>query len=440
MEKNLILIHLESVNRLLFANYAECFPNLNRLRKSSVFFTNYYSSATSTLMVTTDLFYGDAQFENAQKAREMFVVTPQHESLFDELHDLGYKTFCLYHGSFMKPPRLDEYFHALSVKSEAYNTGDEKGKVLEKIRTICREEKFAVFLRNDRSHLSCMNEFSDSEISSLNYENRFAYVDAVIGEIFSVLREEHRLDDTVVVIYGDHGDDFYGHGLHDGYMHAIEPLPYLIHCPLLIYGMGGGIDDRLLGTQDLARVIREILSEGRVAFRRDYVFSRNLFVAQDLCLSSFNKSYSVTNGRYTLVVTNVGLAMFVNRIDPASHCNLLAFFHLAGENIKYNTIFDYCRSDHFRGYFTRHEIDFIEKNYSDLYVVLKKFVLDLYGGDCPMCFTRAQTTAVTRGEWRRLRKRKYLSAVREWGKMRFSLRLDSSLYRWFRDVYIFLMR
>ena len=55
--KNIVLFHLESLNNVIFNMNQECFPNLRNFIKDATYYPNYYSTATSTYMVITDLFF-----------------------------------------------------------------------------------------------------------------------------------------------------------------------------------------------------------------------------------------------------------------------------------------------------------------------------------------------------------------------------------------------
>lgn len=440
-KKNLIVIHLESVNILTLNNNMDCFPCLNRLKEKSIFYTNYYSSATSTLMVTTDLFYGSYQFENAENARSMFGIIPKERTLLDNLSEEGYQTMCLYLGRMMKSSDLEKYFRLLSSKGVIYNSDADEQVLLAKIREISNgANPFAVFFRNDRSHISCVNEFSDSDISSNNYGERFKYVDHIIGDIISILRDANCMDNTVIVIYGDHGDDFFGHGMHEGYMHAIEPLPYLIHCPLIFYDGGiGYVDKSLIGTLDISRLIWNHMTGGGISPKKEKVFSRNLFVAQRNNRNSFNKSYSVTNGAYTLVVSSKGLEMYVNKIDTTGHCNILEFFILHEGTITYNHKFDFLKSTHYGYYFNAGEIDNIRQTYSFLHRELTTFVKELYGDGHAMSFDEVRQGTVSTLEGTRLRYRETLSSVGLKGKKLLQFCDDTWVYRFCKAFYRYII-
>ncbi|QIG33858.1 hypothetical protein FY047_14705 [Leclercia adecarboxylata] len=58
MKKNLIFIHLESLNQAIFS-HRQWFPCLNSITPHSLRLNNFISSATSSFMAVSDLLHGD---------------------------------------------------------------------------------------------------------------------------------------------------------------------------------------------------------------------------------------------------------------------------------------------------------------------------------------------------------------------------------------------
>ncbi len=76
----------------------------------------------------------------------------------------------------------------------------------------------------------------DSQQARDAYVKAIRYTDAVVGELFAELREHGLLDNTLVVITGDHGEAFAEHGqiAHNGvgYEEGIR-VPLILHGPML---------------------------------------------------------------------------------------------------------------------------------------------------------------------------------------------------------------
>lgn len=90
-------------------------------------------------------------------------------------------------------------------------------------------------------------------------------VDEAVKEFFSNLRKGKHLDDTIVIITSDHGDEFGEHGSlsHDGKMYS-----ELIDVPLFIYDPSlenGVVTDKIVSTIDLCPTIAYLFGLGKIA-------------------------------------------------------------------------------------------------------------------------------------------------------------------------------
>lgn len=63
------------------------------------------------------------------------------------------------------------------------------------------------------------------------YALEVEYLDEMIGDLLKTLESKGELDDTIVVVTSDHGDEFYEHGL---YGHKNLPYDELTHVPLIM--------------------------------------------------------------------------------------------------------------------------------------------------------------------------------------------------------------
>jgi arylsulfatase A-like enzyme len=72
---------------------------------------------------------------------------------------------------------------------------------------------------------------AEHEELSRNYKLEVEYFDAALGRFFDRLERNGHLEDTIVVLVGDHGDEFAEHGR---YGHKNLPYEELVHVPLLV--------------------------------------------------------------------------------------------------------------------------------------------------------------------------------------------------------------
>ena len=91
--KNLLLLHLESLNTLNYKMNPDLFPTVKKLEKQCIVFDHYYSTATSTLMVIGDLLYGGMKvYEGCTSLAAIPKEYCCSSSLFDDLKKQGYHT------------------------------------------------------------------------------------------------------------------------------------------------------------------------------------------------------------------------------------------------------------------------------------------------------------------------------------------------------------
>ncbi len=65
------------------------------------------------------------------------------------------------------------------------------------------------------------------------YEAEVADGDAAIGELFAFLEQKSLLDDTLVILAADHGEEFFDHGQ---YEHGQSFYEEMVHLPLMVWG------------------------------------------------------------------------------------------------------------------------------------------------------------------------------------------------------------
>lgn len=379
MNTNLVLIHLESLNSLLYRLHPEWFPTIRKIEAEGVYFSNYYSSATSTIMVISDLVYGNTNvFEQQQSLTDIKnkKLEIKNDSIFDILQKRGYgiKNYLLWGNwdvSFLN--RL------IAHNCEFINTNDHDDLAGKFEDIIMNQEPFAIFLADCSSALDFKGEGRQLKKGRELKKEGFLEIDKTTGILLEILKKCGKYDNTLLVLYGDHGDDFWTHGLHDGYSHALAPYQHMIHTPLIIAGAKkkSSIINDLIGTPDLRALIFGLLENpsGDVENfcpQKEVIYSRNLFANQKLSIESFNKSYSVTDGNYLLLVSNNGLEMYLNEFDMNSTCNLLDFFIIKNGGIKFYKQLRFTRSTHFNGFWTEPQIREVQESF----VKLSKLLLD----------------------------------------------------------------
>lgn len=385
MKKNLLLLHLESLNMLNYKMNPDLFSVLGELEKRCIVFDKYYSTATSTLMVIGDLLYGGMKlYEGCDSLAAIPKEYCYSSSLFDDLKEEGYYT-----GIYIYPDGADResaearHIAGFHTRMELIR---EYSRYLNTFEKQMNHQPFALMACNYISNLS-FGSYVDVNKYGLDtdyWEAGYRCMDSCCGDLLKLLKDKNLMGDTVVILYGDHGDDYWGHGPHGGLTHAIEPNALLIHTPLFIWD---GIhreeaehDQRLIQTSDLREMIMTLLNGGTIENlpSRRYAVSRNEYAAQPVRAESFNKAYSVTEGRYLLMVSGKGLEMYDTKMDPACQNDLLRFFTYGDRILKANERNAEIFRFHFSSFWSSREQRILRNKFYELRDILYDKVLELY--------------------------------------------------------------
>ncbi|MFI5411600.1 sulfatase-like hydrolase/transferase [Kaistia sp. UC242_56] len=333
-----MVLHLESIAWRTLQSFPEAFPNLNRFMPQSRVHRSYFSSATSTQMVLAYLFHGnDCEMDTALGIAKPAANNP---SLFSTLRRAGYRTEFL--GVSMQPGK--KMLPLLAETLPPVWTTNDFGALLQKVDEATDADRFAIYVWNLVTHVEhamALGPYAQGLDDLIG--GACAVADHALGGMLDLLERKSLLGDTTIVIFGDHGDDYWSHGFKSGLLHGVEPHTEIVHCPLMIRdaSLTPGNDHGLASTIDLAATCFDLLGvtpelpfagSGKSlasAPRRQFAFSQNFTANQpDALKMDIRKAFSVHDGSHTLMVSSRGLEMFNHRLDPGNHCNLLHFFDL----------------------------------------------------------------------------------------------------------------
>ncbi|NOZ00342.1 MAG: sulfatase, partial [Deltaproteobacteria bacterium] len=90
------------------------------------------------------------------------------------------------------------------------------------------------------------------------YDGEIAYADHYVGILMDFLRFTKLLDRTIVVVFGDHGEEF---GEHGGHQHSHNVHAESVHVALLVHvpGMGHAVVNRRVSLVDVFPTILDVL-------------------------------------------------------------------------------------------------------------------------------------------------------------------------------------
>jgi arylsulfatase A-like enzyme len=111
-----------------------------------------------------------------------------------------------------------------------------------------------------RGELAPPDEATRAQIVNL-YDAEIAYFDACFGALVAALEQRGRLDDTLVLLTADHGEELFEHGMLG---HGYTLYDELLHVPLVVAGPGIRSGDVRADPVSTAAVASLILGQARV--------------------------------------------------------------------------------------------------------------------------------------------------------------------------------
>lgn len=205
-------------------------PNIWRLSKESLRFDNHYSSGNATRFGIFGLFYGlYGTYWHSMLAEEKSPV------LMRELERQKYK-MGIYASAPLINPEFDRtVFSDMRNKIELRQTGDGSvandrvitNKMIDFIASTSKNQPFFGFMFYDSPHVAghpekiapfqpalkdvnhlTLNNKTDPVPYFNKYKNAVFYTDLLIGEVLEQLIKNNLLENTVIIITGDHGEEF----------------------------------------------------------------------------------------------------------------------------------------------------------------------------------------------------------------------------------------
>jgi arylsulfatase A-like enzyme len=136
-------------------------------------------------------------------------------------------------GRYFTRPDVQAYLLTGAQVQLAGNGRQQTGYAIERLRQLRAENKrHLLWIHYYEPHgpykTRAPFEFGDSELG--RYRSEIASVDAQLGSLFEVLRGEGWFDDSLIVVFADHGEAF---GEHNHFRHHYLLYPWLVNVPLI---------------------------------------------------------------------------------------------------------------------------------------------------------------------------------------------------------------
>lgn len=291
--KNVILYFLESTPYSMMGKKIqnkEITPNLNRLSERSLYFTRHYANFPLSINAFYNAFCSAYALPDGawiSLALPDFKVPCLSEVLGSE----GYRAIALHAGylgyakqkRFMQKRGFRTMMDAETIKKPPFQQGmgpwgaaDERS-MIKPLTEFARAETspFLALLFAFAPHhpYNMPNDFPDLiahegglKKSQVHFYNSMHFADTAFGEIFAALEKNGVLKDSILIVFGDHGEAFYEHP--GNYNHPFFLYEENIHVPLMVYvdGVKAQRIERVTSHVDILPTVLDLLKlEGKTS-------------------------------------------------------------------------------------------------------------------------------------------------------------------------------
>jgi phosphoglycerol transferase MdoB-like AlkP superfamily enzyme len=326
--KNLIVIQMEAFQNFLIDkefNGQEVTPYLNDFKERCMYFDNFYSQTAAGNTSDAEMMLNNSLYPVTEGSVYFRYSTNIYDSLPSLFKEKGYDTFSMhaYKASFwnrsmMHPLQgfnrfysrrdyeLDDLLGRWGLSDESFFR--QNLEIFEEKKDV--DEPFYSFIISLSSHYPYEGFDDYDEIDTGEYEGTIVgkyveaihYADQVFGETLNSLEEMGYLDDSVIVMYGDHEGiksnepESFAEELEipdnkDIFKYQMKEVPLFIHFP---DDEHSGVYNKLCGQIDLMPTIANLFGiESEYTFGMDMINqSRNyLTFATNNIITKVNKIY-----------------------------------------------------------------------------------------------------------------------------------------------------
>lgn len=260
---NLLIITLDTMraDRIGAYGYEKArTPHLDNLAKTGILFADCYSPVPVTLPSHCSLFTGVYPLSHRVRDNGTFILSDAETTLAEILKERDFETYAVV-ASFVLLAKFglnqgfSVYDDSLSAGELLHNyyseiTADAVYAKFKRWFTDRREKKFFAWVHFYDPHAPYTPpedyRAGGSGLSDM-YDGEVAFADAYVGKIIQDLKDKKELDNTLIIIAGDHGEAF---GEHREYGHSVfcyqENLKVpLIFCNSRLFPEAFQVEDRV---------------------------------------------------------------------------------------------------------------------------------------------------------------------------------------------------
>jgi len=251
---NLLIITLDTTRADHIGAYGapkDRTPHIDSLASRGILFKNAYTSVPITLPSHSSIFTGKYPLVHGVRGNGTFLLNPNETTLAEKMKENGFKTYAVI-ASYVLMAQFginrgfDFFDDSLNAQQLIANFDSEitADTVYEKFnswlttyssQTPSPNSRFFawVHLYDPHTPYNPPKEYRTfGETLDGLYSGEIAYMDAIIGKIVANLASARLLDNTLIILAGDHGEAF---GEHQEFGHSIFCYEENLRVPLIFY-------------------------------------------------------------------------------------------------------------------------------------------------------------------------------------------------------------
>jgi arylsulfatase A-like enzyme len=255
-------------------------PNLDALARRGVRFQRAYAQAPGTSRSVPSLLTSrlPSQVSWADSYRDFPALLLDNRTLFEALQDGGFHTIGVASHFYFDTPGVTQGFDEFDNSGGA--APEDAGRDVTSPRIVARVERLLPRLQRDGRRFALLVHFADPHAHYVlhpevrhgapepttpyeEYSEEVSFVDLYLGRLFDALQQNGLSDNTMIVVFSDHGEAF---GLHRvggerSYYHLQTLYDDLIRVPLVIAapGLAPREIDQPVGLIDIAPTVLDVL-------------------------------------------------------------------------------------------------------------------------------------------------------------------------------------
>jgi len=246
---NLLVITLDTTRADRIGAYgysAAQTPNMDKLAREGVLFEQCYSPVPLTLPAHGSLFTGQYPLGHKVRDNGIYRLTESAETLAERMKARGVQTYAVI-SAFVLLSRFGmnqgfEVYDDTLRTHRMYNNYKSEIPAVEVYKKFTQwfdknyHKQFFAWIHLYDPHEPYLppKHYAEKFPSTINgrYDAEIAYVDDCIGNIVKKLEDKNIMENTMIVIVGDHGEAF---GEHKEYGHGIFCYEEALKVPLIFY-------------------------------------------------------------------------------------------------------------------------------------------------------------------------------------------------------------